>query len=101
MSNSGRPGDPDLAASSEAAIVVAYAEHRVSRTGPDASRPALKKYGDCLFVALVDMGVQVKQLKETDRPDFRVNEPNLRAPAAMPCSISSVWYFVRFDMVLM
>ena len=43
-SNSGSPGE----VFSAEAIVAAYAEQRVSSTGPDARRPALKKYGDKL-----------------------------------------------------
>ena len=33
--------------------------------------------------------------KQTNRPDLRVKVPNLRAPTAIPCSMSSVWYFWR------
>ena len=43
MSNSGMPGDPDAAASSDEAIVEAYAEQSVSSAGPSAISPALKK----------------------------------------------------------
>lgn len=68
----------------------AYAEQSVSRTGPDASRPALKKYGELLF------GGEGHDAcgggKQTDRPDLSVKVPNLSAPAAIPCSISSFWY---------
>ena len=43
MSNGGRPGDPASAAFRDSAIVAAYAVQSTLITGPDATRPALKK----------------------------------------------------------
>lgn len=49
ISNSGMPGCPEADAFREEAIVDAYAEQRMSRVGPSAIKPALKKYGESLI----------------------------------------------------
>ena len=76
----------------------ANAEQRVSSTGPEASKPALKKYGELLREGKERLDV-AQAGRQTDRPDLSVKVPNLRAPTAMLCSMSAVWYFSRLDMV--